>query len=538
MQGLGAVADSGGAQAQVLDEAHDALAVLGADAFAGGEELVADLTDGLAVPAHHSLAVEVLLGGHGDHQAAGDVLGQADDLIGEAGDVLLADVGQQQIDLIVARLGLEALGGAGDAAAEQGLVQVDHLDQLVLHSAGLLHAVVLGGQSGGADQGVAHADLAAAVGLAVIAGEALHDHAGELILAVEEDVLVGDKHMVQDHQGLLAAELGVAHVDGGVLLHLPGVAGLAAVDHVHALGVGGAGEGDSPVLISLTHGDGGHEDVPMAVDGAGLVALGAADHDAVGAALHDMDIHVGISLLAGRLGAVTLGVGHGTVHSQVVILDIGQELLEVLVIVGAVLLVDLVGAGEHSVEGVHAHAALEAAGGLLAQQPLHLHLVHQVLGGLVQVGEAVDGVARQAGLHGHQVRVLGILSQGVGHCHAVDGRTDHGVVHPVVDLLAEHVHPGVQLAQALNVFLCGHQCHFIFSSLSFRGFGTHSLARPISSSRKMRSSMSFRSSAILGMNSIWSRTWVWRSMPGAISMRVTPSGRSSNTARSVTYRTG
>ena len=186
------------------------------------------------------------------------------------------------------------------------------------------------------------------------------------------------------------------------------------------------------------------------------MALGTADHNAVGAPLHDMHVHVGISLLAGSLGPVTLGVGHGAVHGQVVVLDHGQELLEVLMIVGAVLLVNLVGAGEHGVEGIHAHAALEAGSGLLAKQTLHLHLVHQVLGGLVQVGEAVDGVAGQAGLHGHQVRVLGVLSQGIGHGDAVDGGTDHGVIHPVLDLLAEHVHPGVQLAQAVNVFLCGH----------------------------------------------------------------------------------
>ena len=32
----------------------------------------------------------------------------------------------------------------------------------------------------------------------VITGEALHDHTGELILTVEEDVLIGDEHMVQN----------------------------------------------------------------------------------------------------------------------------------------------------------------------------------------------------------------------------------------------------------------------------------------------------------------------------------------------------
>ena len=133
-------------------------------------------------------------------------------------------------------------------------------------------------------------------------------------------------------------------------------------------------------------------------------------------------------------------------------------------IVGAVLLVDLIGGGEHGVEGVHAHAALEAAGGLLAQQTLHLHLVHQILSGLMQMSEAVDGVAGEAGFHSHQIGVLRILSQSVGHGHAVDGGADHRVVHPVLDLLAEHVDAGVQLPQGLNVFLGGHQCHFLLSS--------------------------------------------------------------------------
>ena len=464
VHGLSAVANGGSAQAQVLNEAHNALTVLGLDALAAHEELVADLADGLAVAAHHRVGVEVHLRGHGDHQAAGNVLCQTDDLIGEAGDVLLADVGQQQVDLVVARLGLKALSGAGDAAAEQGLVQVGHLDELVFHGAGLLHTVVLSGQSGGADQGVAHAHLAAAVGLTVITGEALHDHTGELILAVEEDVLIGDEYVVQHHQSLLTAELGVADINRGALLGLAGVAGLTAVDHVHTLGVGGAGKADSPILIGLTHGDGGHEDVPVGVDGAGLVALGAADHNAVGAALHHMNEHIGVGLIVGGLGAVTLGVGHGAVHGEVIVLHVGQELLEVLVIVGAVLLVDLIGGGEDGVKGVHAHAALEAGSGLLAQQALHFHLVHQVLGGLMQMGEAVDGVAGEAGFHGHEIGVLGILRQRVGHSHAVDRGTDHGVIHPVLDLLAEHVDAGVQLPQGLNVFLGGHQCHFLLSS--------------------------------------------------------------------------
>ena len=113
MHGLSAVANGGSAQAQVLNEAHNALTVLGLDALAAHKELIADLADGLAVAAHHRVGVEVHLRGHGDHQAARDVLSQTHDLIGEAGHVLLADVCQQQVDLIVAGLGLEALRGAG-----------------------------------------------------------------------------------------------------------------------------------------------------------------------------------------------------------------------------------------------------------------------------------------------------------------------------------------------------------------------------------------------------------------------------------------
>ena len=79
--------------------------------------------------------------------------------------------------------------------------------------AGLGGAVVVGGQGGGADEHVADADLAAAVALAVEAGEALDERAGELDLAAHEDALPGHEDVVEDHQGLLAAEARVADVE-------------------------------------------------------------------------------------------------------------------------------------------------------------------------------------------------------------------------------------------------------------------------------------------------------------------------------------
>ena len=49
--------------------------------------------------------------------------------------------------MIVAALGLvRPSAGAGDAAAVQRLIQMRHLDELILDVAGLVRAVVLGGE--------------------------------------------------------------------------------------------------------------------------------------------------------------------------------------------------------------------------------------------------------------------------------------------------------------------------------------------------------------------------------------------------------
>ena len=109
-----------------------------------------------------------------------------------------------------------------------------HLDELVLDVRRLGGAVVVCRQRRGADQHVAHADLAAAVALAMIPGEALDQHAGEFVLAAHEDLVPWHEHVVEHHQGLMTAELLVADVDVAAL-ELAGVAGLAAVNVEYAL---------------------------------------------------------------------------------------------------------------------------------------------------------------------------------------------------------------------------------------------------------------------------------------------------------------
>ena len=345
-----------------------------------------------------------------------------------------------------------AFGRTGDATREQRLVEVGHLDDLVFDVAGLGGAVVLGGQGGGADEHVAHADLAAAVALAVIAGEALHQRAGELDLAAQIHAVPGHENVLEDHQGFLAAEAPVAHVQL-VVLEFAGVAALAPVDVADAGRVGRRAEADGVVLIAGSHGDGRHDQDLVRVTGAGLVGLGAADNDTVVAALDDVEVHVRVRLLARCQAAVSLDVRHGAVGDDVVLLQELHVRAEAGVVVSALGLVDVVGGGVEGVDGVHADAALEAGAGLLAQKALHLHLLHQVLGRLVDVGEAVDLLAGEMARGQHEVFVFRLRGQFVGHGHAVEAGPDQRMFRVVVDLLAEDVDLQVEVGHALDVLL-------------------------------------------------------------------------------------
>lgn len=184
----------------------------------------------------------------------------------------------------------------------------------------------------------------------------------------------------------------------------------------------------------------------MGVDGTCLVNLGAADDNAVRTAFHDMDEDVRVFLFMRRLGAVPFRIRHGAVYGQVIILDVDEELLEVFMVMGAIFFVDFIGRGVYGVEGVHTDAALEAAGCFLTEKSLHLDFLDEVFRGLVQMGETVDGVARQVARCCHEVLIFWILGQGIGHGNAVDGRTNDGMVDPVVDFFPKHIDSSLQFA--------------------------------------------------------------------------------------------
>ena len=348
------------------------------------------------------------------------------------------------------------LSRAGDSAAEQRLIQMCHLDKLVFDMRSLLRSVVFRCQRRRTDDHVSDAHLAAAVALPVISGKPLHHHARKLIFSGHEHIFIGNEHIVEDNQRLLPAKPAVSHIDGAGILQFPGIAGLTAVYHEQSLRIAGAGKGNRVIRIRLPHGDGWHDQVPVGIDRTGLMCLGSAHHDSVRPPLHDPQEQIFVRLRVGRFSPVTLGVRHRAVHHQILVLDHLQELHKVLVIFCSLRLVQLIGRGEHRVKRVHPHTALKTCARLLSQKPLHLHLADQIVRALVQMGEPVDRLAGQGGFRGHQIRILRVLRQIVGHRNAVDGRADNRMIHPVLHLLAEHVHPGLQPAQTFNILF---SCH-------------------------------------------------------------------------------
>ena len=393
VHGLRAVADGCRSQGDVLDQPQDAHPVLrghGSDPF----QIFLNIGAGPFV-------AQVFLRGHGDHDSPGDILGEAGDLVGKPGHILLADVGQEHVDFAGAGFRLVPLGGAGQPAGVKRFVQMDHLGDLVDDMRGFGRPVIIRGEGGGADQDVADPHLAPSIALAVEAGKPLHQKADEIGFPAKEDPFPGDEDVFENGQDFVAAEVVVAHIDRASL-ELARVARLPAADEKQAGRIGGDGAADGIILFVFPESHGGHDDDFMGVEHAGLVGFGAPNDDPVLPALHDMKEHVRVLLLRGAEAAVSFDIGHGAVDHQVLLLNPQEKFLEPLVIGGLIFLVDFEGGAVKGVHGVHAHAALEAGGRLLPQEALHLHLVHQVFRGLVDGGEAVDRFSRQVGFGGGQ----------------------------------------------------------------------------------------------------------------------------------------
>ena len=77
----------------------------------------------------------------------------------------------------------------------------------------------------------------------------------------------------------------------------------------------------------------------------------------------------------------------------------------------------------------------------------------------MDMGETVDALTGLGRHYGHQVLILGLLGQIIGHTHGVQRGAEDGVVNGVLHLLAEHIDLHRDLANALDILFAGHQCH-------------------------------------------------------------------------------
>ena len=218
-----------------------------------------------------------------------------------------------------------------------------HLDQFIFDMGCLCAACHLNCNGCCTDQDIADTDFASAVGLTVESCETLYDHACKCNFAVEVDVLVRDKYAVEDNKDFVSAVCLIADVNAVVLFQLSGIAGLTSVDQRDAFCVCRAGEADCIVFIAFTHGNGRHNQNFMRVYIACLMCLCTCDIDTVLCTLNNVQEQIRISLFGRSKTSVALDVCHSAVNCQVLILYTCQELQEVLMILCAACLINLIG---------------------------------------------------------------------------------------------------------------------------------------------------------------------------------------------------
>ena len=75
------------------------------------------------------------------------------------------------------------------------------------------------------------------------------------------------------------------------------------------------------------------------------------------------------------------------------------------------------------------------------------------------MSEAVDPLPGLRRDDRHQLLILRLLRQIIRHPHAVQRRTENGIIHRIHHLLAEHIYLHVHLADALDILFSRHECH-------------------------------------------------------------------------------
>ncbi len=311
----------------------------------------------------------------------------------------------------------------------------------------LVDVVHLGGQGGRSQDDVADGRLAAGIGVAVEQGEEEGADAAVLMFAGQEDPFPGDEAVVENHVGIRRAR------DESPLVMLPRPQVVDGHDLLQPVPVSRNGEGHGIVLVLGAQGPGGDDQDFIGHGGLGNVDLAAVDHDPVLQSLLDPHVGAGIRLVGRAEHPVALHVGLGAAADQVFRLEAGEPLLEVLMVLGGAVvhLVRLVGDVVDGVRSVDPHAALDAAADLLAEHARHVLFLVQVVLVLMDVGEAVDPLARQMGNGRAQILILRLGRLVIGRADGVEA-IHLEFVRPV-DQLAVVVKIPFHLGQTLDVIL-------------------------------------------------------------------------------------
>ena len=103
-------------------------------------------------------------------------------------------------------------------------------------------------------------------------------------------------------------------------------------------------------------------------------------------------------------------------------------------IVGTHLLVHLEGGAVEGICSVKANASLIAGTCLLRDHAEHLNLLDQILYTLMDMGETVDLLACKVRGYSHQILVLGIHGQIIGHGCGIDMTADIRIVNDLITL--------------------------------------------------------------------------------------------------------
>ena len=88
--------------------------------------------------------------------------------------------------------------------------------------------------------------------------------------------------------------------------------------------------------------------------------------------------------------AISFNIGLSAVGTEIVLLEVFQVCQKTLMVLGLMHLIDLEGNHGQGIHSINTHATLDAAPTLVAIQPGHLLLLHEIIRRAMNVAEAID----------------------------------------------------------------------------------------------------------------------------------------------------